>query len=378
MKENSPAAPGGEWLFHEIEGGICIDGYVGMSNTLAVPAAIGEKAVFRLYLDETSLTENCRALLIPEGIREVHLNLESAPGLQRLEFPATARLTASPRGIDRTEWFRFSKKEPVYLGGYYCGTPGGGCGENGRLVIADGTVAIAYGADFHCFWKSITMPDSVKDIDQLSFGDARCLEQLHLPSGVERIGDFAFHFCPRLKRLYLPDSICRATAPFMLCPALREVSMSAACPIKTKFTDCPRLILRSGEERCIIKNGVIPMPVSGVLHACPADGPIIAAGRTYPNFGSIAAVSPGNDIYEDIFGNTVQKIVCSEGCEEICRYYMKGDCGLTEITYDALCRVYMVWDGASEQALPPEICSQLDDGLRMAFDHHIQTTEKKT
>lgn len=238
-----------DWTFSETEDGISLEGYHGDTETVLVPAFIGERPVKRLCLDTDSLTEDCRSLVISEGIREVSLDLSAARGLKRLDFPASARFISSPLGIDGTRWFCSRGKEAVYLGGYYCGTPGGGCGEH-ELVIKVGTVAIACGADFHCFWRRIIIPDSVKTIDRLAFADAKCLEDLRLPEGVEYIGDFAFQCCPRLTELYLPDSVSSASAPFMLCTGLQEVSMASDCPIKTKFSGCPSLVLR-GEDKAL-------------------------------------------------------------------------------------------------------------------------------
>lgn len=354
-----------EWSFYPVDGGLCINGYSGDPEVLTVPPAIGGLPVLRLCLDCAALTGDCRTLVIPEGIEEVSLDLSAARGLKRLVFPSSAHLIASPIGLDKTPWFRSHGPKAVYLGGYYCGTPGGGCGTGTELVIRPGTAAVAYGADFHCFWRSIVMPDSVKTIGQLAFGDARCLEKLRLPAFVERIGDFAFQFCPRLGELWLPDSICHATAPFMLCTGLREVSMAEGCPIKTKFSFCSRLVYRSGGKCRVETRGIIPTPILGQLYACPARGPILAAGRSYPDMGSVTALRRENGLCTDCFGNSVQEITeeppCDSGSGEaaVRRWYMHGPNGLTEISYDALCRVYMVWDGIPENALPPELRARL-------------------
>lgn len=322
-----PLSPEKELLCRTEDGGVCIDGCREDLETILIPAAIGGQPVVRLDLGKDALTGNCRALIISEGVQEVSLDLENARRLSRLEFPASARLISSPRGISGTNWFRRRNNEPVYLGGYYCGTPGGGCGGKTELVIADGTVAVAEGADFHCYWHRIVMPDSVRTIGRCAFSDARCLEELRLPAAVQEVGDSAFQYCPRLKNSSPPPSISHP----------------------------PR---RWGHQSAL-----------GPLCAYPAVGPIFAAGRSYPNIGAVTARQKANGLFCDRYGNTVQKITVENPnrngdrseIEEVFYWYLRGPEGLTEILFDEVCQVYFVRDGLSECDLPPVLLEQLAD-----------------
>jgi len=353
------------WLWHMEKQGLCIDGCCEEEETLVVPAEIGGMKVKNVRLGRDSLGICCRSLIIPEGVTEVSLDLRDAPILAELSFPTSARLVGSPLGIEDTDWFR-SCSGGVYLGGCYCGTPGGGCGEYSELVVAEGTVAIAEGADFHCFWHSIVLPDSVKSVGKLAFGDAPCLEMLQLGSGLEYIGDFAFQSCPRLTKLYLPDALRSETAPFMMCSGLREVSMPADCPIKTKFSRCPRLVLRDGCSERVVRHAAIPAAIVGRLSAHPAYGPIVAAGREYPNFKCIALHSWRDDVYTDRYGRIVYR-VDRGGLRESDSWYISWEEGITEIHFDEMAGVWLVHDGLWEDDLPEDVYIQLEK-TRAALD----------
>lgn len=193
-----------ELVWHEENGGVCVTG-CRPSAVTAIPKTVAGMAVKRLELGQDALTGICRELIISEGVAEVRLDLSGAPGLERLEYPASARLTASPAGYERTNWFRRQRSGQVYLAGWYLGTPGGtkALGTD-ELRLRPGTVAIADGADFKCPWRSIELPDSVRHIGRLAFADAPWLEALDLPAGLISLGEYAFQQCPRLPEMKLP------------------------------------------------------------------------------------------------------------------------------------------------------------------------------
>lgn len=212
----------------------------GARETLYAPAFSANGSKRRLCLGPDILTADCHGLIVSGEVEELALDLSAAVGLQQLELPDSVRLVSSPKGVEKTPWFRRQRGNAVYLGGYYCGTPGV---PGGELVIREGTAAVACGADFHCRWRRIVLPESLKRIDRLAFADAPELEELHLPEGLEYIGDFAFQACPKLAELRLPLSLNSATAPFMLCTGLKRVTMAAGCPIKTRFSRCREIVL---------------------------------------------------------------------------------------------------------------------------------------
>lgn len=190
--------------WREEPGGVCVTG-CRPGAAAAIPGTVSGMAVVRVELGPDTLTEVCRELIISEGVAEVKLDLTCAPGLERLEFPSSARLISSPLGHERTNWFRRQRLEPVYLGGWYLGTPGGvkALGTD-ELEIRPGTAAIADGADFKCPWRRLTIPDSVRHIGRLAFADASRLEYLRLPDALRSVGDYAFEQHPLLPDLKLP------------------------------------------------------------------------------------------------------------------------------------------------------------------------------
>ena len=186
-----------ELRWREVPGGVCVVGCYA-AETVAIPSRVGGRDVVRVELGADSLTEICRELVISEGIAEADIDLSAAPGLARLEIPSSSRLDAAPLGYELTNWYRRQKTGPVYLCGWYLGTPGGidALGSD-ELAIEPGTVAVARGADFRCPWKSITVPDSVKSIGRVAFAAAPELERLVLPPDIE-IGEYAFEYSPKL------------------------------------------------------------------------------------------------------------------------------------------------------------------------------------
>ena len=72
---------------------------------------------------------------------------------------------------------------------------------NGLEII--GTRAFEYCSSL----EKITIPDSVRIIDDLAFGDCQNLNSLTLGKGVEKIGCSAFSFCSQLKKVDIPDSV---------------------------------------------------------------------------------------------------------------------------------------------------------------------------
>lgn len=330
--DNDPGFPSLEetLLWHEEEGGICIDGCREGKQTVLIPPVVNGKPVVRLTLDKTALGGMCRTLIISKEIKEVFLDFENAPHIKRLDFPPTGRLTASPNGISRTVWFNRHGSQPVYLGYYYCGTPGRGICGDGLLRIADGTTNIADGADFHCYWRRIILPDSVETIGRCAFSDARCLEEVRFLGALPEFEDSALQYCPRLKGLTPP-------------PSKRHPPRSWG-----------------GAES------------SGTCSAYPASGPICAGGNRYSDIKELTAGGSSGELHRDTYGNPVQKITVENpnrngdrsGVEELTFWYVKTSGGLSEITFEPVCRVWFVRDGITPETLPPVILARMDSSMR--------------
>lgn len=87
----------------------------------------------------------------------------------------------------------------------------------------------------------ITLPDSVKVIDDYAFEKCWRLETINLPEGLERIGSRAFYDCEVLKAIYIPESVTFIGASaFLKCISLREVNIPKNIKVikSSVFSDC--------------------------------------------------------------------------------------------------------------------------------------------
>ena len=58
-----------------------------------------------------------------------------------------------------------------------------------------------------CQTKNIAIPNTVSDIQYITFQYSQSLENITIPNGVERINEFDFSDCINLKSITLPDTI---------------------------------------------------------------------------------------------------------------------------------------------------------------------------
>lgn len=355
--------------YHEEPGGIVIDGCADEMEALLIPAHLEDRPVLRVELD--NWPEGCETVILSVGIRQLNIRRGDWSGLYRLELPDSLERMSPPDQIFYSPWLHSLPQEPVYLGNYYCGTPGGGTGGVTELILREGTVGVAACADSHCFWHRIRFPDTVTEIREDAFSIAPCLEELELPAHLRYLGDSAFQNCDRLETLRLPDSLTEPVDSFQLCGSLREVSMPAACWLDRSFyfLGCPRILLRKGTNTEILSRYGDPQPVTGCLSAYPVDGPFTAADRTYPDLNSLTGQPPrGEGDYQDCFGRPVRFIIeCDPQLltrDEIywARYwFIKSSRGISQVTQDNVSANYMVRDGVTLEELPPWLQTCVED-----------------
>lgn len=81
-------------------------------------------------------------------------------------------------------------------------------------------IRFPYGTDI----TSYVIPDSVVKIREYAFFSCRQLEQVELPSGLERIGYRAFETCIKLEKIVIPDSVKMIEeCSFFNCEGLRKI-----------------------------------------------------------------------------------------------------------------------------------------------------------
>jgi len=76
-----------------------------------------------------------------------------------------------------------------------------------HLVVADGVETIGRQLFMGSYFKTIKLPDSLKDIEAWAFAEIRGVESISLPSGLRKIGECAFSECPDLKEVILPEGL---------------------------------------------------------------------------------------------------------------------------------------------------------------------------
>jgi len=351
-----------DFLSHRTSDGVVIDGYVGDEDEVLVPSSLYGEPVLRVELDDLSLTESTTAVIISEGIKELRLDFEDARYLRRLTLPKSGRFISPPEHIRFTQWYQELPDEPVYLGGYYCGTPGGGSGHE-ALIIPEGIVGVAPCADFNAYWRKIELPDSIDFIGEYAFARCPCLEELKLPISANHIGEGAFQSCPRLAGIRLPDGLQGPVECFQLSDGLQEVSMPEACweDQSYYFSKCPRIVLRGDDTSTVLSRNLSPSPITGKSHSHPESGTLLAGGRAYPNLSYFTRhkIREVTD-YRDCFGIRVRhirekdpQIRAANGGEYWNHFWLTtGSGGVTLITKEDFTNVYIVHDGISYDELP--------------------------
>ena len=76
---------------------------------------------------------------------------------------------------------------------------------DGYIVTTIGNVAFYYNANI----KSVTLPQTVKDIQQSAFGACSNLVSINIPLNTETIGEQAFKGCKSLVSIYIPANVSK-------------------------------------------------------------------------------------------------------------------------------------------------------------------------
>lgn len=329
-----------DFVWHEENGVIIIDHTWGLSKTILVPENIDGKPVEEVKLRDSDLSR-CRELIVSKGVKRFGASFRNADRLRRLELPEDIELTKEPEMLSSTPWFKKLPRQPVYLGGWYIGTPGGGSGGKTELILRPGTVGVAAGADYSCFFSYVELPDSVIEVGDYAFSYSPCLDSVKLSDNLKRLGRCAFHRCGRLRTLELPDSLLpRATWAFTFCPALSCVSIGwrAWDPEATQFSKCPMVIVRREYEIDYVERETLPLPVVGTVTAYPKRASFMAAGKKYSNLNQLTVTQETDMDFLDRYERTVRCVrdadprwadTPAETWEK--RWYIKTPEGVTQI-----------------------------------------------
>ena len=100
-------------------------------------------------------------------------------------------------------------------------------GAVGALIIQDGTERILpYAFEGNTAVTSVTLPESIKELDGFAFANCTGVKKIVLPAGLKSIGDNAFSGCTKLTGITVPklvESICGN--PFKYCPSIKKIKV---------------------------------------------------------------------------------------------------------------------------------------------------------
>ena len=125
---------------------------------------------------------------------------------------------AETETVNGVEWYYEVKDGHAVLGGGY-NVPAISKDAEGKIVIPEklGGYAVTDISSFaFSAWRtwrdkitSVTIPNSVTNIDSYAFSGCRELAGITIPNGMKSIGRGAFHNCKRLSSLALPESVTK-------------------------------------------------------------------------------------------------------------------------------------------------------------------------
>ncbi len=165
--------------------------------------------------------------------------------------------------------------------------------------------------------KTVTLPDSVREIGTRAFSDCYDLEKISLPSAVEKIGSCAFAACHDLKTLTFPEGLEEiGRCAFLNCTAFEKIIL-------------PDSVKKIGEHAFSGNDNVTELRLSSNLETIEA-----SAFMYTSSIGSVTIPSSVKEIKEDAFMHCgMSTLNLSEGLESIERYAFSSCKNLKNVTF---------------------------------------------
>lgn len=118
------------------------------------------------------------------------------------------------------------------------------CSQLTNISIPNSVTYIGYSAFSYCTsLKSITLPSSLSTISRALFSGCSQLTTIHIPDSVSSIQFYAFHDCENLKTIRIPVSVTLIeTDAFAGCPSLMTVTYSGSKTRWDKITGKDQLL----------------------------------------------------------------------------------------------------------------------------------------
>jgi len=318
-----------------------VENFHGAEHTVLIPAHYNGMDTYHVDLSDADLS-NVETLIISKGIAELAIEFSKAKKLRRLQIPDDVHLICPLDNISYTPWFKAQRPEPIYISDCYCGTPGGGSGQQ-SLIIPEGITSVAAGADFHSYWHSIKTPESLRSIGRMAFCTCHCLEELNFSEGLYSLGKEAFINLPRLKSLYLPVSL-RIIGQGCFARAYYLQNVSVFHKEQAELFTVHSLTIRAAEgreEQHISKCPPFVITINDRISAFPPNGGFEAAGKYYRSTDELS-VHPIKDFgfeYLDVHGRSLWRIAARDDCRYgidgkrllVERWFIETKAGITQI-----------------------------------------------
>lgn len=147
---------------------------------------------------------------------------------------------------------------PEEIGGYkiteIAGNAFSGCEELENVVLPDGLEKIGDFAFMDCSkLETVVLPESLQEIGEAAFSNCICLVKIDLPNGLQILGERAFMDCVSMGAIRIPDTLKEIRrSSFLRCDGLEEIMIPGGVAIigENAFSACDNL------EKVVLENGV--------------------------------------------------------------------------------------------------------------------------
>lgn len=187
-------------------------------------------------------------------------------------------------------------------------------------------VALYYGSLAFCkALKKVTLPSTLKTIDEYTFYNCPALGSIEIPNGVTEIKEGVFQSCTSLESITIPDSVTSiGTNAFVCCSSLKNITIpdSVTSMGKNVFNSCSSL------ESIAIPEGITALP------AKVGDSGYHGFFLGCTSLKEVKLPSTLKSIDEGAFYecSSLESIEIPEGVEQIKQFAFSGCFNLKEIT----------------------------------------------
>ena len=204
-----------------------INRYNGTTANLVIPSTIDGYKITSIEWSAFSDCSFLTSVIIPEGVTYIgNYAFDNCTLLADITIPDSVKHIGNYALEDTKYYNNKSNWENDVL---YCGNHLIKAKENlsGNYQIKKGTVTIGTAAFMNCnYLSSITIPDSVRNIDESAFRECTSLTDIVIPNKVSQIGIWAFADCSSLTNINIPDGVTSISKyTFSGCTSLSSIKL---------------------------------------------------------------------------------------------------------------------------------------------------------